>query len=93
MILFMLDTDMPQPLNVSNAALTETDIAIATRMFGITLDEAFVKQKDVLPNLLVPRIVPLLVHAFYFLDGCKTEGVFRVPAFPSMQLHYSISDD
>mmetsp|Transcript_29526 Transcript_29526/g.41542 ORF Transcript_29526/g.41542 Transcript_29526/m.41542 type:complete len:901 (+) Transcript_29526:99-2801(+) len=71
------------PLNVTNTAITETDTAVATRMFGITLEEAFVKQKDVLPSLAVPRVLPLLIHAFYFLDGCKTEGVFRVPAFPN----------
>lgn len=51
----------------------------ATRVFKETLEECMLKQKDLLPQLEVPRIFLHLRDAFYILDGPNTEGIFRVP--------------
>jgi len=36
-------------------------------------------QDEEFPNLQIPRILPFLADAILELNGCKTEGIFRVP--------------
>ncbi|KAL7754482.1 Lipase 5 [Sorochytrium milnesiophthora] len=48
-------------------------------LFGETLDEIMRVQAREYPNLQVPRILPFLASAVISLQGCATEGIFRVP--------------
>ncbi|KAI8814450.1 Rho GTPase activation protein [Cladochytrium replicatum] len=48
-------------------------------VFGETLDDIMKTQTAEFPELKLPRILPFLAEAILTLNGCKTEGVFRVP--------------
>lgn len=48
-------------------------------VFEISLEEVMALQKDQ-PELEVPKILVALTDAVVSMGGCKTEGIFRVPA-------------
>jgi len=48
-------------------------------VFEVPLEDVMALQKDQ-PELEVPRVVVHLIDAVVNMGGCKTEGIFRVPA-------------
>ena len=50
-----------------------------TSVFGDTLENIMERQKKDLPNLDVPNVLIFLSNAIISLNGCKSEGIFRVP--------------
>ncbi|TPX41027.1 hypothetical protein SeMB42_g05768 [Synchytrium endobioticum] len=50
-----------------------------TAVFGETLEEIMRAQEEHFPDLPIPRVLPFLADAILSLNGCKTEGIFRVP--------------
>ncbi|TPX34507.1 hypothetical protein SmJEL517_g02866 [Synchytrium microbalum] len=48
-------------------------------LFGETLDEIMRTQEEQFPDLPIPRVLPFLADAILSMNGCKTEGIFRVP--------------
>ncbi|KAL2916168.1 hypothetical protein HK105_204259 [Polyrhizophydium stewartii] len=48
-------------------------------VFGDTLDGIMDRQSKAIPNMDLPRILLFLSDAILNLNGCKTEGIFRVP--------------
>lgn len=48
-------------------------------LFGESLEEIMKEQNKKYPELDVPRILPFLANAILDLNGCQTEGIFRVP--------------
>ncbi|KAJ3219354.1 hypothetical protein HDU67_001573 [Dinochytrium kinnereticum] len=58
-------------------------------LFGETLEDIMANQDEMIKNAngrpsSLPRILPFLVDAILSLNGCKTEGIFRVPGDADM---------
>ncbi|KAJ3180906.1 hypothetical protein HDU87_001552 [Geranomyces variabilis] len=48
-------------------------------LFGEPLDDIMRVELERNPKAVVPRILPFLADAIIALNGCRTEGIFRVP--------------
>lgn len=48
-------------------------------LFGETLNDIMKIQESIYPQLKIPRILDFLAKAVLDLNGCHTEGIFRVP--------------
>ncbi|KAL1920456.1 uncharacterized protein VTP21DRAFT_833 [Calcarisporiella thermophila] len=48
-------------------------------IFGESLEFIMNLQSQTYPDLKIPRILPFLAQCILDLDGCKSEGIFRVP--------------
>jgi len=62
--------------------------------FGISLEETMAMQQEKYPRLLIPVIMVKLTEAILRLDGCKTEGIFRVAGSTqhAMKMHQQFND-
>ncbi|KAI9142002.1 hypothetical protein BKA69DRAFT_1070956 [Paraphysoderma sedebokerense] len=48
-------------------------------VFGEPLSDIMENQQKEFPHIPVPRILPFLANAVLNLNGCQSEGIFRVP--------------
>jgi len=64
----------PQSPRVDRAAPSD-------QIFGVPIDKVMEKQREKYPDFEVPRLLTVLTDAIFKMEGTKTEGIFRVPAF------------